>query len=108
MDETLPMLALLCWLIVMMGSLRSVWAPGPSARAPLWITIASVALAASVFVALRAWAPTVALWWWLTAWMVAALVVLWVGAYLKRLRAYLPLALATLSVLGVALMLPSS
>lgn len=101
MSEALALTALLCWQVVMMGAFRaSFLSPsGTTGRAAL-TAFGFIGFAMSWVVAARTWPATVAFWWWLVAWMAAALLVLWAGAYLRRHGRSAPAALVGLGVVG--------
>ena len=103
MDETIATLTVLCWQIVMMGACRAaVTAPSGPSRVVL-AALSSMGFIASGWVAFQAWPPTVAFFWWLTAWMVAAISVLWAGAYVRGNQAQASAVLGCLAGLGTLL-----
>lgn len=96
-------LTVLCWQIVMMGACR-VAATTPSGPSRVvFAALGGVGFVASSWVAFRAWPPTVAFFWWLTAWMVAAISVLWAGAYVRGKHARSSAVLGGLTGLGTIL-----
>ncbi|MEM7139033.1 MAG: hypothetical protein AAF500_20840 [Myxococcota bacterium] len=101
MHDALPLIALLSWQVVMMGGLRAGRLSAPnSPRALAFTMLGVVGFAASCLVAFRIWPPTVAFWWWVVAWMVSALLVVWVGAYLRAHGRTAPFAILGVAVIG--------
>ena len=101
MADALPLLALLAWQIVMMGALRAARLSTPGSPRGWAFTVLGVAgFGASCLVAFRVWPPTVAFWWWIIAWMVAALLVVWAGAYLRAHGRTAPFAIVVVALIG--------
>ena len=83
-----------------MGALRASSLSPPGMRRYLLLVVGLAGFIVSSVVAARTWSATVAFWWWLVAWIAAALVVVWAGAYLRhRHRSAVP-ALVGVGVAG--------
>jgi len=100
MSEALALSALLCWQAVMMGALRASSLSPPGTRRLLFASLGFFGFIVSCTVAARTWPATVAFWWWLLAWIGAALAVVWAHAYLRHHRRAAPAALLGLGIAG--------